>query len=147
MPEVQLTLDIAAPADRVWAAVVDIERYPESMKNVRWVEIREQLGDDKRHTAWSIVLKGSILEWEEHEHVDHDARVMSFKQISGDLEVFDGRWVVEERGETLTTVSFEVVFEIGIPLLADMLNPVAKRSLRENSIDMLRGVERQAIAA
>jgi len=147
LPEVQLTLDIAAPADRVWAAVVDIERYPESMKNVRWVEIREQLGDDKRHTAWSIVLKGSILEWEEHEHVDHDARVMSFKQISGDLEVFDGRWVVEERGETLTTVSFEVVFEIGIPLLADMLNPVAKRSLRENSIDMLRGVERQAIAA
>jgi ribosome-associated toxin RatA of RatAB toxin-antitoxin module len=147
LPNVELTLDIAAPAERVWAAVIDIERYPQSMKNVRWVEIREEIDADHRRSAWSIVLKGSILEWEEREHLDHEARVMSFHQLSGDLDVFDGRWVVQERHETLTTVSFDVTFEIGIPLLAEMLNPVAVRSLRENSIDMLHGVERQAVAA
>ena len=111
MPSVELTLDVAAPADRVWAAVVDIERYPESMKNVRWVEIREQLGPDERRSGWSIVLKGSILEWEEREDLDHENRIMSFHQLSGDLDIFDGRWVVEEKGPELTAVSFHVRFE------------------------------------
>ena len=43
-----------------------------------------------------------------------------------------------------THVRLTVMFEIGIPLLADMLNPVAQRALRENCTDMLRGIERQS---
>jgi ribosome-associated toxin RatA of RatAB toxin-antitoxin module len=147
MPTVELTLDIAASADRVWAAVVDIESYPMSMKNVRSVRIGDVVSCNERTSAWSIILKGSILEWEEREHLDHDARTMKFSQVSGDLDEFDGSWVVEEQESMLTTVRFNVSFEIGIPLLAEMLNPVAVRSLRENSIDMLHGVERQAVVA
>jgi|SRR5947209_8436921 len=147
MPEVSLELDINAVADRVWSAVVDIERYPDTMANVRWVRILDEAGPTRRRSAWSIVLKGSILEWQETEDIDHERRVMSFKQFSGDLETFDGRWTVEELEPAVTRVSFEVAFEIGIPLLADMLNPVAKRALRDNSTEMLLGVEREAIGA
>lgn len=147
MPRVELSLDIRAPAERVWEAVLDVEAYPNSMKGVRWVAIREVISESERRSAWSIVLKGSILEWEELETIDHRAMTMSFRQLSGDLSLFDGQWEVSRHEPGVVRVSFAVVFEIGIPLLAEMLNPVATRSLRENCTEMLRGVERQALAA
>jgi ribosome-associated toxin RatA of RatAB toxin-antitoxin module len=147
VPEVSLDIDIRAPLDRVWAAVVDIERYPVTMENVRWVRIDSWDTETTRRTAWSIVLKGSILEWEEKEHIDHEAKVMSFHQLSGDLAEFDGQWSLQALGPEETRVTFDVSFEIGIPLLADALNPVAKRSLHSNCTEMLLGVEREALAA
>ncbi len=147
MPSVTLDVEIQADADRVWAAVVDVERYPAVMDHVRWSRIDSVESEAKRHTAWSIVLKGSILEWEENEYLDHEARVMRFEQTAGDMDVFTGSWTVTERGPGLTHVVLVIEFEIGIPLLADMLNPVAIRALRSNCNDMLMGVEREALAA
>ncbi len=147
MPVVELDIEIRAPAARVWDAVVDVERYPESMENVRSVELRAVESRELRRTAWSVILKGSILQWEEEEHLDHDQRVIRFHQVKGDMEVFTGEWVLEERGSALTNVRLQITFEIGIPLLADMLNPVAQRSLQENCADMLRGVERESLTA
>ena len=147
MPEVALELDIQAPAARVWEVVTDIERYPESMDSVRWVKIVDDTDPLARRSAWSVLLKGSILEWEEVERIEPDRMVMRFHQVSGDMETFDGAWWVTPVDENRTTVKLNIVFEIGIPLLADMLNPVAERSLRANSREMLLGVERDSLAA
>jgi ribosome-associated toxin RatA of RatAB toxin-antitoxin module len=146
VPEVELELDISAAAERVWRAVLDIEKYPESMANVRSVRIIDVDGPTRRRSAWSVTLKGSILEWTESEYLDHENRRMTFHQLTGDLEVFEGQWVVEETAPELTTVRFSVSFEIGIPLLAQMLNPVAQRALRDNCAEMLWGIEREAAA-
>jgi uncharacterized membrane protein len=147
MPEVSVQLDIEAPMDRVWETVVDVERYPASMETVRWVRVLDEERGGERRTGWSVDLKGSILEWEEVEQLDREAGEMRFEQLRGDLLEFDGAWVLEKRGPNLTRVSFDVSFEIGIPLLADMLNPVAQRSLADNCVEMLRGVEREAVGA
>jgi ribosome-associated toxin RatA of RatAB toxin-antitoxin module len=147
MPNVQLDLDIRAPIARVWQAVTDIERYSRTMENVRWARVLETMSPIERRCAWSVTLKGSILEWEEIEHLDHDRHVVEFNQLSGDMEVFAGRWTLEEREAALTNVRFSVDFEIGIPLLAEMLNPVAQRSLRENCSEMLHGIERESVVA
>jgi ribosome-associated toxin RatA of RatAB toxin-antitoxin module len=142
MPEVKLALTIEAPIKRVWETVVDIEGYQDSMATVRSVRVVERENDHRRRAAWSVLLKGSILEWEEEEEIDPDAHTVRFKQLRGDLEHFDGHWALEAIGPEQTKVVFEVVFEIGIPMLAEMLNPVAQRSLQENCTEMLRGIER-----
>ncbi len=147
MPGVNLDVEIQADVERVWAAVVDVERYPAVMECVRWSRINSVESEEKRHTSWSIVLKGSILEWEENEFLDHEARVMRFEQTAGDMDVFTGSWTVTEISPGLTRVVLIIDFEIGIPLLADMLNPVAVRALRGNCNDMLMGVEREALDA
>jgi ribosome-associated toxin RatA of RatAB toxin-antitoxin module len=147
VPSVSLDININASVDRVWDAVLDIERYSDSMANVRWVKILERDGATIRRSAWSIILKGSILEWQEEDRLDPEARTVRFHQLSGDLAEFDGEWSLKELGPELTKVTFDVSFEIGIPLLAEMLNPVAQRSLRENCKEMLAGVEREALAA
>lgn len=144
MPEVKIDMVIQAPIERVWETVVDIESYQDSMDTVRSVRLVEDDDDGRRRAAWSVLLKGSILEWEEEEHLDHGRHTVVFKQIRGDLEHFDGQWWLEELGWAQTKVVFEVEFEIGIPMLADMLNPVAQRSLQENCTEILRGIERTA---
>jgi ribosome-associated toxin RatA of RatAB toxin-antitoxin module len=106
------------------------------------VRIIEQTDDRRRRAAWSVLLKGAILEWEEEEWLDHNTHAVVFKQLRGDLEHFDGHWALEVIRPEQTKVVFEVVFEIGIPLLADMLNPAAQRSLQENCAEMLRDIER-----
>ena len=141
MPEVSIDMDIRAPIARVWDSLLDVEGYEESMDNVRWVRL---VADDEgvRRTEWSVLLKGSILEWEEEEQLDHSAHKVSFKQLRGDLEFFDGYWTLEELGPNETRAHFEVEFEIGIPMLAEMLNPVAQRALEESSTEILHGLER-----
>lgn len=142
MPKVTIDQDIRAPIERVWDTLLDIESYEESMETVRWARLVG--GDDERarRAEWSVLLKGSILEWEEEEQLDHEAHKVVFKQLRGDLEFFDGYWMLEEVGPNETRAHFEVEFEIGIPMLAEMLNPVAQRSLEENCAQMLRDFER-----
>jgi len=147
MPEVALELLIRAPVERVWEAVTAIESYPDSMESVRSARIVEVMGPGERRSAWSVTLKGAILEWEEMETLDPDEHVLSFHQVAGDMERFDGAWHLEARDAASTNVRLSVSFEIGIPLLAEMLNPVAQRSLRENCTDMLRGIENDVLAA
>lgn len=44
-----------------------------------------------------------------------------------------------------STVSLHVDFDIGIPLLAEMLNPVAADALRESAAQMLAALEQRLL--
>ncbi|GAB2963056.1 MULTISPECIES: type II toxin-antitoxin system RatA family toxin [Streptomyces] len=146
MPHVEVNLPIKAPAAEAWAAVTRLEDYAAYMENVESVTVIGETDTGARTSEWSVLLKGSVLEWIESDTLDHDARVMSFDQVSGDLDVFNGYWRVEDTGDGTSVVTFVVDFEIGIPLLADMLNPVATKALRENAEHMLHAIERRITA-
>ncbi|GAA2149031.1 hypothetical protein GCM10009760_41770 [Kitasatospora kazusensis] len=145
MPRVEVDLRIAVPPDDAWAAVVDVLGYPDCMESVDSVEIVRQDDDRHRTTAWSVRLKGSVLQWTETELIDHAARRFDFEQISGDLGEFVGHWAVRPAPEGGSTVSLHVDFDIGIPLLAEMLNPVAADALRESAAQMLMSLERRLL--
>jgi|SRR5580658_1082591 ribosome-associated toxin RatA of RatAB toxin-antitoxin module len=144
MPHVRVELAIEADIDIVWKTVCAVEYYPEYMANVRTVTILRH-DDTVRATAWSVLLKGSILEWTEEERIDDDRRRIEFGQIDGDLDRFDGYWQVSPGTDGATEVVLDIDFEIGLPLLAQMLDPVASRALRDNSEQMLRQLERKAL--
>ncbi|KOT40605.1 cyclase [Streptomyces caelestis] len=146
MPHVEVNLPIKAPAAEAWTAVTRLEDYAAYMENVESVTVIGETDTGARTSEWSVLLKGSVLEWIEADTLDHDARVMSFDQVSGDLDVFNGYWRVEDTGDGTSVVTFVVDFEIGIPLLADMLNPVATKALRENAEHMLHAIERRITA-
>ncbi|MEU8685626.1 SRPBCC family protein [Streptomyces sp. NPDC048611] len=148
MPHVEVNLPIKAPVAAAWRAVTRLEDYAAYMENVESVNVLGETAAGVRTSEWSVLLKGSVLEWVEEDELDEERRVMSFTQVSGDLDEFRGYWRVDEAGDGSGTsvVTFSVDFEIGIPLLADMLNPVAGRALRENSEHMLRAIERRITA-
>jgi ribosome-associated toxin RatA of RatAB toxin-antitoxin module len=146
MPDVRIERAVNATLEQVWRAVLDVERYPDSMESVRTVQITSVESPERRRIAWSVSLRGSILEWEEDERIDHDAHSIDFQQLAGDMEWLEGAWRLIATGPSTTHISLEVSFEIGIPLLAEMLNPVAERSFHENCDEMIRGVEQEALA-
>jgi ribosome-associated toxin RatA of RatAB toxin-antitoxin module len=147
MPKVDLDLNIQAPIATVWEAVLDIERYPELMTNVVSVEIEEWEAPTTRRSQWAMIIKGATLVWRDREFIDHDDHTVNFTQVSGDLERFEGAWEITAKEAELTRARLTISFEIGIPLLAGMLNPVAQRALYGNAREMLEGVEARARAS
>jgi hypothetical protein len=91
-----------------------------------------------------VLLKGSVLQWQQEERIDHATRRVRFNQLTGDLETYTGEWLVEPvpNGSRVTVAAN---FNIGIPLLAAMLNPVAVSAFEENTRDMLASIERQSL--
>jgi len=146
MPEVDLDLDIQTSIATVWEAVLDIERYPDLMTNVVSVKIEEWETPTSRRSQWAMIIKGATLVWRDREFIDHDEHTVNFTQVSGDLERFEGAWELTAKEAELTRVRLTISFEIGIPLLAGMLNPVAQRALYGNAREMLEGVQARARA-
>lgn len=142
MPDVFVDLEIAAPIDRVWETIQAIDAYPTYMDNVQEVAIIEDDGVT-RVSSWSTLLKGSVLQWTERETVQASDHRIEFVQVDGDLDVFTGFWQLSDLSGGRTRATMSITFEIGIPLLADMLNPVAVRALHENSERMLRQIEQR----
>ena len=142
MPTVSTVSLSSQPIDRVWHEVLDIASFPSYLDEVREVQVlREE--ENIRRSRWSILLKGSILEWDEEEQIDFENRKITFHQIEGDLAYFTGWWHVTHTDEGVST-QMHVEFDIGIPLLADMLNPVAARALEENSQKILARIDTRA---
>ncbi len=144
MEHVLVQVRIAAPAEAVWDTIVAIERYPTMMDSVRGVDILTDDGTN-RTSFWSVLLKGSVLEWSEREVLDREAWTITFEQFDGDLEAFGGYWRLTSIDDAVTDIEMSVDFEIGIPLLAEMLNPVAARALHDNSLRMLQDIGRSVV--
>ncbi len=143
MPVVNVKTHISGPPVVVWRFLCDIESYPKYMEDVRSVTVAGDPTAPVRSSSWSVLLRGSVLEWTEEDRFDHDRLRIDFCQIDGDLERFEGYWqIVAVEGDAYSSdVSFFVDFDIGIPLLANMLNPVAETSLRDNSLRMFAALD------
>jgi ribosome-associated toxin RatA of RatAB toxin-antitoxin module len=136
MPTVEVTQRLAAPIGDVWRLVCDVEAYPEFMEPVRSVRLLSS-GENWAVHAWEVVLKGSVLKWVERQERDPAAFHIAYHQLDGDLEVFDGFWRLRQIGRDATEAILVVRFEIGVPMLRAMLDPVAARAIEQNSRAML----------
>lgn len=139
MPLVEVSEVIAAPLARVWEVVNDIASYPRLMEHVRSVKMLES-SPTHRLSEWEVDLKGCVMRWVEREQIDAARHRIDYRLVEGDLASFEGFWQLEPltAGSSRATVS--ATFDIGIPMLADMLNPVCERAIRDNSLRMLTSV-------
>lgn len=87
-------------------------------------------------SEWEVNFRNGILKWEEEDTVDRGARRIEFEQVAGDLAAFSGHWAVEEQ-DSGASICFRADFDLGIPSLASMLDPVAERALRANIAELI----------
>lgn len=146
MALVEVTEQLNSSAHDVWDLIRDVEAYPRLMVPVRSIDVLDEKtlpsGLVEIRTAWEVELKGSILCWEELETRDDENMRVEYVQLSGDMERFEGFWQVTSDGEGCTA-TLNVEFEIGIPILRDMLEPIAIKALRSNSVMMLRSLDNE----
>ena len=143
MPMVEVSDWVEADADAVYARLTQMEEFPTMMANIESVSVRET-GTGYTVSEWVAKLQGTRFRWVERDEFFPEERRITFHQIEGDLKVFQGEWRIVKDGAR-AEVTLVTEFEFGIPMLAGLLNPVARYALRQNGLSMVRGIQ-QALA-
>ncbi|MCX4809657.1 SRPBCC family protein [Streptomyces sp. NBC_01239] len=125
-------------ATHVFDRVQDYERYTEHTATVRSVTVTPE-GPDTVRSAWEVHFRSGLLRWTERDVMDPVARRITFDQLTGDFASFAGTWDITQTG-TDVSVLFTCEFDLGIPSLEPIINPVAMRALDESMGLILRGL-------
>lgn len=138
MPQVIIDAHVPdAAADAIYDRLADFERYPELTDAVREVHVRPVAGG--LDSTWAVNFRNGVLVWSEHDVLDPDLRTITFTQTTGDFAEFYGSWRVEQDGAD-ATVRFDAVFDLGMPSLAAIIDPIAERALVDNIRLILTGL-------
>jgi ribosome-associated toxin RatA of RatAB toxin-antitoxin module len=125
-------------ASDVYEALADFETYPRLSDAVRSVS-RTEVSENRTVSRWEVTFRSGLLRWTEEDTFDPGALSIVFRQLEGDVAVFDGSWQCLD-----APPGSEIVFcarlDMGIPSLADALEPIAVRTLTGNIVSIVRGL-------
>jgi ribosome-associated toxin RatA of RatAB toxin-antitoxin module len=127
-----------ASASDVYATLAEFERYPvlcEAVQNVAVTKRSENLTVSR----WEVTFRAGLLCWTEEDTFDPGTLTIAFRQLEGDIAIFDGSWQCVEAAQG-SEVLFFARLDLGIPSLADALEPIAVRTLIANIVSIVRGL-------
>ena len=139
MRSVQLDLTVPSPcAVDVYATLADFARYPEFSPAVRSVTVTD-IGDQTTVSRWEVTFRAGLLRWVEEDRFDPAMQRIEFHQLEGDVAVFDGSWTCTDTTDGVQ-ITFAARLDMGIPSLADALEPIAVRTLIDNTVAIVCGL-------
>lgn len=142
MPYVETSIEIAAPARKVYELAKEQERFPEFMPDVESVTVLERHSDHIL-TKWKTLVEEAPIEWVEEDRFNDTDERIDYKLLEGDLDKFEGAWTFEETAG-VTKVVLSVDYDFGVPVLAELIGPTLQRKVQENSEMMLAALKREA---
>jgi ribosome-associated toxin RatA of RatAB toxin-antitoxin module len=122
----------------VYETLADFERYPELSDAVRSVSVTE-VAENRTVSRWEVTFRAGLLRWTEEDTFDPGALSITFRQLEGDAAVFDGSWECVDAAPG-SEIVFSARLDMGIPSLADALEPIAARTLIDNIVSIARGL-------
>jgi uncharacterized membrane protein len=122
----------------VYATLADFERYPELSDAVQSVAVTE-VSANRSVSRWEVTFRAGLLRWTEEDTFDPAALSITFRQLEGDIAVFDGSWECFDAAPG-SEIVFAARLDMGIPSLADALEPIAVRTLIDNTVLIVRGL-------
>ena len=125
-------------ASDVYATLADFERYPMLCEAVQSVAVTE-VSENRTVSQWEVTFRAGLLRWTEEDTFDSGTLTITFRQLDGDIAVFDGSWRCVEAGPG-SEIIFAARLDMGIPSLADALEPIAARTLIANIVSIVRGL-------
>jgi len=137
----QVTVALSVPGhtpDEALHKVADYERYPDLTESVIAVQ-RVDLGGGRYRASWTVRFRRGILKWTEEGTVKPDQRRLEFALVDGDLDALHGHWEIDPAPQGCA-INFWCEFDVGIPSLAALIDPVAASALRDNVIAVCRGL-------
>jgi ribosome-associated toxin RatA of RatAB toxin-antitoxin module len=126
------------PASDVYATLADFERYPELCDAVQHVAVTE-VSENHTVSSWEVTFRAGLLRWTEEDTFDPGTLSITFRQLEGDIATFDGCWQCVDAAPG-SEIVFSARLDMGIPSLADALEPIAVRTLTDNIVSIVRGL-------
>ena len=125
-------------ASDVYTTLANFELYPTLCDAVQNVVVTEVSGN-VTVSQWEVTFRAGLLRWTEEDTVDPGALTITFHQLEGDIAVFDGSWECADAAQG-SEIVFSARLDMGIPSLADALEPIAARTLIDNIVSIVRGL-------
>jgi ribosome-associated toxin RatA of RatAB toxin-antitoxin module len=122
----------------VYETLADFERYPVLCEAVQTVTITE-VSENLTVSHWEVSFRAGQLRWTEVDTFDPGSRSITFRQLEGDMAAFEGSWECIDAPQG-SEICFSARLDMGIPSLADALEPIAARTLIENIVSIVRGL-------
>jgi uncharacterized membrane protein len=132
-----LTEVIAAPADKIIAALTDFESFPEWQSAVMECEVLER-DDEGRGSLIRMKVDAKVRKVEYVVRYTYDLpHSFSWEQVNGDLKENTGKYTFAPRDDGGTDVTVDIVAEVGFFVPGPMKKLIREQSLK-NSIRELR---------
>ncbi|SHI63452.1 type II toxin-antitoxin system RatA family toxin [Propionispora hippei] len=139
MPYVEVSLPVQCEPVVAYPFIKDMEKYPEFMPDLLSVTVVERTAGSTV-SDWVSNVDGRIIKWRELDLFDDADMHIVYKQLAGDLKKFEGEWRLLPLANG-TEIRLTVDFDFGIPMIAGLLNPILKKKVRDNSMNMLRCIK------
>src|ERR1700746_3834289 len=125
-------------ASDVYTTLASFELYPTLCDAVQNVLVTKVSGN-VTVSQWEVTIRAGLLCWTEEDTFDPGTLTIAFRQLEGDIAVFDGSWQCVEAAQG-SDVLFFARLDLGTPSLADALEPIAVRTLIANIVSIVRGL-------
>jgi coenzyme Q-binding protein COQ10 len=118
--------------------VVDYERWADASDSIHSVRV-EHRDDGSSSSFWEVAFRKGLMRWSEHDWLDAAAGRATFELIEGDPDLFRGSWTVATEGADCL-LSMEADFDLGMPSLSHILDPIAVEAVEDAVASVLRGL-------
>ncbi len=138
------TIEIAAPLEACFNAVVDYETIPRWQSAAREVIVHDRHPDGLGKTVeWVVDLKLRLVRYTLEYQYEHPRRAW-WSFIDGDVaKDIEGEYVFEERNGG-TRATYRLGIDPGIPVPAIIAGRVGRELMRRSNADLKVEVERRA---
>ena len=137
MPDVNIRAQVPGrEPGEVLAAATDFGTWPEMSDAV--VSVRVEPEDTGSTSSWEVIFREGILKWSQRDQAQADDRVR-FELIEGDPLVWHGAWSAEATGDG-TEVKLDAEFDLGMPSLSHVLDPMGVEAIEDAVQSVLRGL-------
>lgn len=144
MPNVETTLWINAPVEKVYRIAQENEKFPDFMEDVKSVKTVERTGN-RVVSDWEGVVPtfGLKVKWRQEDVWDDASNRCEFRQVSGDYDSMSGYWqMTEEAGGTRFVSSVD--YEYKIPGIGPLVNKVVHSLVVKNLEGVLQALKERS---
>ena len=132
---------IDAPQPKIVDTLLDFEHYPEWQSGVYACTVKER-DEDGRGSLVELHVDAKVrrIRYTARYWYDLEAGRMGFDLVEGDLAQCTGRYRFEPRGDGATTVSIDIVTEVGFFLPRPVMRLIRDQWLKATMRDLRRRV-------
>ncbi len=131
------TITIEAPKSEIMAVIADFDRYPEWAGFIKSISVVET-GADGRGKVVHWVLDAGVVKAEyDLGYTWHGDDLVEWKVIKGTLKQNDGSYALNELGDGTTEVTYNLVVDLGIPMLG-MFKRKAEKVIMDTALKELK---------
>lgn len=125
-------------AQTIFPILCDFKMYQKHSDVVKDITIINS-ENGRSISNWEVTFRNGILKWQEEDRFIPESHTIEFMQIEGDAEHFSGKWQAVDTPEGCE-IEFSAQFDMGIPSLSEIIDPIAEQALKENIESIIKGI-------